>query len=277
MSRRRQLEEHRHRLGEIREIMNSMKTLAYMETHKLARFLDTQNAMVHDIEAVAADFLAFYPDTLPSLQAATPVFLLIGSERGFCGDFNEALVRSLETYRTEHQIDSPTLIPVGQKLHHLLESNPQVHAFIEGAGVIEEVSVTMTRIIDTLTELQASHGPISLTAIHHDEDAKDVVIKKLLPPFHGRAATPPPFSHPPLLNLSPAEFLLELTDHYLFAVLHQLLYNSLMAENYRRVRHLEGAVRHLDEETAKLGRQGNALRQEEIIEEIEVILLSFQP
>ena len=47
-----------------------------------------------------------------------------------------------------------------------------------------------------------------------------------------------------------------------------------MAENHRRAQHLEGAIRHLDEESGELKRRSNALRQEEIIEEIEVILLS---
>jgi F-type H+-transporting ATPase subunit gamma len=47
-----------------------------------------------------------------------------------------------------------------------------------------------------------------------------------------------------------------------------------MAENQRRVQHLEGAVDHLDERAAELTRQVNARRQEEIIEEIEVILLN---
>jgi len=40
------------------------------------------------------------------------------------------------------------------------------------------------------------------------------------------------------------------------------------------VRHLEGAVRHLDDRSSALRRKCNALRQEEIIEEIEIILLS---
>ena len=53
-----------------------------------------------------------------------------------------------------------------------------------------------------------------------------------------------------------------------------MLYTSLMAENQQRVAHLEGAVKHLDDESAELVRQCNTLRQAEIIEEIEVILLS---
>ena len=52
------------------------------------------------------------------------------------------------------------------------------------------------------------------------------------------------------------------------------MYVSLMAENIQRVRHLESAVQHLDDKSANLLHQSNALRQEEIIEEIEVILLS---
>ena len=47
-----------------------------------------------------------------------------------------------------------------------------------------------------------------------------------------------------------------------------------MQENRRRMTHLEGAVRHLGEESGDLAWQCNALRQEKIIEEIEVILLS---
>ena len=47
-----------------------------------------------------------------------------------------------------------------------------------------------------------------------------------------------------------------------------------MVENHRRVQHLENATHHLDNKTDELKHKINALRQEEIIEEIEVILLN---
>ena len=68
----------------------------------------------------------------------------------------------------------------------------------------------------------------------------------------------------------------DLTDHYLFAVLHEIFYISLMAENQRRLQHLEGAVKHLDDETVNLRRKSQIYRQEEITEEIEVILLNSE-
>ncbi len=84
----------------------------------------------------------------------------------------------------------------------------------------------------------------------------------------------PAVGFPPLLNLEPQRFLLGLIDQYLYAALHALLYQSLEAENERRIRHLDGSVRHLEERAAGLQRRIRALRQEEIIEEIEVILLN---
>ena len=56
--------------------------------------------------------------------------------------------------------------------------------------------------------------------------------------------------------------------------MYEILYTSLMAESRQRLAHLEGTVQHMEEHSEELHRQGNILRQEEIIEEIEVILLS---
>jgi F-type H+-transporting ATPase subunit gamma len=82
------------------------------------------------------------------------------------------------------------------------------------------------------------------------------------------------FNNPPMLNLSATRLFIDLTENYLFTALHRVLYDSLMSENQSRVQHLENAVNHLDDKTSDLQRQVNALRQEEIIEEIEVILLN---
>ena len=274
MTHRRELEQHRHTLGEIRSIMNSMKTLAYIESRKLGRFLDAQRAVVTHIETIAADFLGFYPRTLPRAGETTPVCLLLGSERGFCGDFNETLLRRLEAHVQEYSLDTPRLIVTGNKLGNHLEGDPRVVACIDGANVVEEAEKTLALIFNTLTELQAKEGAVSLTVFYHDPDREQIATTEVLPPFEQYRDTAPRFPHPPVLNLLPAAFLAELIDHYLFAALHEIMYVSLMAENIQRVRHLEGAVQHLDDKSATLLHQSNALRQEEIIEEIEVILLS---
>jgi F-type H+-transporting ATPase subunit gamma len=273
MTRRHSVQSHLHGLGEIRDIMNSMKTLAYMETRKLNRFLDAQHAVVRSIEDVAADLLGFHPEILPETKQATPVYILIGSERGFCGDFNRSLLKTMESVLPTHSPQQPMLIAVGRKLYTLMKDDARMVASIDGASVVEEVTALLIRLVNELTALQHKHGVLTVYCLSQNgEDGE--LIHELLPPFQNLVHNHPRFSCPPLLNLSPQEFFVELTDHYLFAALHEMLYISLVMENQYRVTHLEGAVKHLDDESAELSRQCNALRQEEIIEEIEEIMLS---
>jgi F-type H+-transporting ATPase subunit gamma len=274
VTRRRDLERHRRSLDEIRGIMNSMKNLSFMESRKISAFLDVQHSVVSDIEAVAADFLSFYPDTLTEIaDRSTDVCLLIGAERGFCGDFNHALIRHFETMQLKNTMEKPQLICVGRKLESLLENDERSVIFVDGASGAEEVGNVLNQIVGHLASLQEHHGLLNLYALYHDE-GHQLVSRQLLPPFQNLFHRQPQELNAPELNLEPGKFLLELSYHYLFVVLFEILYTSLMAESRRRVVHLEGAVQHMDEQSEELHRQSNILRQEEIIEEIEVILLS---
>ena len=49
MSRSRELQQHILQLEDIRDIMNSMKNLAFMETSKLTRLLEIQNQIVENV------------------------------------------------------------------------------------------------------------------------------------------------------------------------------------------------------------------------------------
>ena len=277
MSRRREVELHRRRLGEIRDIMNSMKSLAYMETRKLARFIDAQRAVVDNIQAIAGDFLGFFPEMLPAARSGDPsACLLVGSERGFCGDFNEALLRTFEAGERKAPDGNLALLALGRKLSGLLQQHPRLAAALDGADVVDDVEDVLARTVDVLTSRHLAHGRGSLDVVYHRADGGGIVAERLWPPFRRAPwqATGP--GHPPVLNVPPRDFFLALADQYLFAALHGMLYSSLMAENHRRVQHLDDAIRHLDAQTTELSRQANVLRQEEIIEEIEVILLSAE-
>jgi len=253
--------------------MNSMKTLAYMETRKLARFIDAQQAVVESIETAASDLLAFYPEVLPNSRETHRAYLLVGSERGFCGDFNHALLTRLETHLEEHGIEDPILIALGRKLHSLLEGDSRLVKALDGASTAEEVGDLLTDLVNTLTPLASQYPDIVLYALFHDS-AGNIEVKLLLPPFKQERETNTVTVNAPILNLAPQTLFYELSEHYLFAVLHQVLNTSLHAESHSRVTHMESAVQHLEEEFEHLTQQFNALRQEEITEEIEVILLN---
>lgn len=271
MSRRREVEQRLEMLGEVCSIMGSMKTLAMLETHKLERFTGTQRRVVDIIMAMAADYATFHPIPEPS-ATAVQVCLLVGSERGFCGDFNETLVDLLDE-RLPSLSTAPLVVTVGRKLAARFADDPRVVARLDGPSVAEEVEAVIVRLVESLNGLQAGHGHLSVTAFYHADHGDELRVDTLLPPFQDIQGNRR-FTAPPLLNLTPEAFLGELIEHYLFAVLHKIFYVSLMAENLSRIRHLEGAIHHLEETTEALGIKRNILRQEEITEELEVIMLS---
>jgi len=275
MSGRRQVERHRRSLAEIREIMNSMKTLAYMETRKLAQALTAQRALTATIELAAADFVAGFPEVAADAGTEREVFLLVGSERGFCGDFNDSLARWMQAIDgVSGSSAAPLIIAIGHKLCSRLAADPRVSVALDGAGVVEEVEGVLTRVVDALVEMQSEFDALGLTVVHHDTDSRDVVARELLPAFGNLSVAAPHADVSLLLNTPPGEFFVDLVNQYLFAALNEIFCASLMAENHQRANHLDSAIRHLDDEAVTLRRRSNALRQEEIVEEIEVILLN---
>jgi F-type H+-transporting ATPase subunit gamma len=273
MTRLRDLRHQRLSLVEIRDILNSMKSLAYMETHKLQQFLENQRSVVASIEAAALDLIDFYPGILPGPRELASVFILIGTERGFCGDFNRQLSLRLETELARQKLAGSPVLAVGHKLHSVLQDDSRVVAFIEGVSVVEEIPQLLRRIVDELMALQQRLGDLVVYCVFH-RGQDEIDVRRLLPPFQslGPRVDRPPF--PPQLNLPPRAVLTGLSEHYVLAALHEMLYTALSAENVNRISHLEGAVKHLDDKVEELMRKSRSLRQEEIVEEIEVMLLN---
>ncbi len=273
MSLSRELQLHIIQLKEIRSILNSMKILAFMETHKLQRFKTMQSQVVANIERTALDFLDFYPGLTAAEDHAAHICILLGSERGFCGDFNESLINGV----AEQAYTG--IIAIGNRLCNRLEDDitTKIVGTLEGANVAEEVPAIISRLIDTISTLHSKSSPtLQLTVVYHDNGSNQIRQRQMFPPFTQPDQRSLHHGHPPVLNLEPGEFFADLIDHYLFAALHEIFYISLLAENNSRLQHLEGAVNHLDDETVKLQRKSQIYRQEEITEEIEVILLNAE-
>jgi F-type H+-transporting ATPase subunit gamma len=274
MTQRRQLEQRLAGQTEIAEILTSMKNLAYLETRKLARRLENQRLVVQQIERVAQDFLAFHPGLMPPVETDRRAYLVVGSRRGLCGDFNSRLVSALRHELADQHDNDYQIIAVGHKLCQRLADESLHLIELEGGDVAEEIPQVIQAIVRELDRQPSLHSIRSLIALYHSPQGQAPLCRQLLPPFHADADNPAPTGFAPLLNLPPQEFLLGLIDQYLYACLHTLLYQSLEAENLRRIRHLDGAVHHLEESAEGLQQRIRMLRQEEIIEEIEVILLN---
>jgi F-type H+-transporting ATPase subunit gamma len=277
MSKRAQIQRHLGMLDDIGGIMGAMKNISLMETHKLARFLAYQHRVLASVEAAATDFLSHHPEiVLPVGPAVSGVIVAIGSQRGFCGDFNETVAAAIHEHWREAAGKPSGVVVVGRRLAARLGKYPRVLVSLDGPSVVEEVQPVLARLMNALNELQTREGrvgPLAVTVFAHYEGEDRLGRRSILPlpKARGEAAH---FPYPPLLNLAPSGLFPELARHYLWAQMHDLFYGSLMAENRRRLQHMEGAMQRMEEKTEALQRKYNLLRQEEITEEIEVIMLS---
>jgi F-type H+-transporting ATPase subunit gamma len=265
-------------LRELREVMTAMKNISQIETHRLRRFLSTQRMVVDSVVRMAADFLSHWPQPLDAPAHAPLVCLVVGSERGFCGDFNVVLRRALDVEFGASTERRTVVVPMGRKLSVKLEGDARVGAALESPSVADEVQTVLVRLVEALGALRINgepFSPLSLVVIHHEfqDQGSRVRVRRPLQSLVGQGRT---YGLPPVLNLTPVRMFAELAHHYLFADLQGILYQSLMAEHQQRLQHLDGAIRRLDRQCAELTRRGYALRQEEITEEIELILLSAE-
>lgn len=270
MSRRRELARRLGALGDIAGILSAMRGLSLMEIRALEDSLPAQRRMLDTIEQAAADVLATRP--APDLAETGPaICILVGSEQGFCGDFNDVL---LAGWQARAPAAGMAYLSVGQRLASRLGTSAQPLLELAGASLADEVPKVLLRLTAALSELAATPAwrGHCLSALHHDAEPGRLRLRQLLP--MQPALAPVRRAYPPDVTLPLPRLLQGLTRHYLHAALNQVLYSSLLAENRQRHAHMQTALNRLDEDRDRLRLAYNAQRQEDITEEIEVILLS---
>lgn len=298
MTKRSELKKHIYNLGEIKNIVAAMKNLSLIEISKTTKFLENQIKVIATLEEASNDFMHFFPHFSLLKEKPTTAYVLIGSERGFCGDFNEAIIKHFLSSKKENKEPIiPYLIVIGRKLTTKIlemdfaaktEANNKIK-LLDGPSAFEEIHSVIFNLIKTLEKINEETEKIIYPgswSIICNVESQNVIQTLELNPFNNFGlvnsdasninkklkSSFAPFS--PLLNMKPEQFLTELLDQYLFAILHQIFFKSFMVENRQRLLHMENAIRWLEKNKNQLELQLNMLRQEEITEEIEVILLS---
>jgi F-type H+-transporting ATPase subunit gamma len=266
MSQRHQIEARLDSYADVRAILSAMKNIALTELRKLGGQLEHQRRAMATIERAAQDFVRFYapPGAAPQ---APGLCIAIGSERGFCGEFNAALADAARG-REER------LLVVGTRLAERLGETIAADV-LPGASVAEELSAVLERVAAWLEQAQraAPAAPLRVRVLYEDPDAAAPTVR-IIAPLPLPDKPPRARGTPPQLSLPPADFFAALAEQALLLSLQGAFSLSLIAENRHRLDHMDSALRRLDETTTTLARRANGYRQEEITQEIEVIMLS---
>jgi len=248
------------------EIVTAMRSLAFVELRRLSETIAHQRATLAAVEQSIDELLAHHPQPLQSAQARD-VLLAIGSERGFCGDFNAQVIATLKQGNGQYQ----RVLAVGARLSLALTEEGIAHEAVDGPTFNDEVPRVLQRVAAILRNGDKEGIPASgLLVLHHDRDAALGCVRLLPSPAPPRQPAPVGVLQ---LQLAPRVLFHALMDQYLLGRLSAALLASLHAENQRRLEHTGAAIDRLERELDSVRHQRRRARQEAITEEIEILLL----
>lgn len=245
-------------LNELRDIVSAMRNLSVMALQRLGKAAEVEQEAEHLLAQALADLNTELP-----LTSNVEVCLAIGSERGFCGGFNERIAEFVKNYAAEHA-DSRYYV-AGSRLAPLLKNElPQLNV-LTGCADMDDVANTVS---DWLNEILPSENNWpALTLIAHDES--DIRARSLLPL--------PPLPKPskgaaPLHYMDAAQVNAGFISEWLRLSLMSTLTCSLTVEHRWRLNQMQRADHYLEETGLKLRGKMQRQRQNEITVELENLM-----
>jgi len=267
MSQRREVEARLTLFGELSGILGAMRSFALTELRRIGKRENAQQLVMQSLSAALTDLSGLETTSRhDSTPVANEIWILFGSARGFCGSFNEDVMRFWQNRNAAAQ---GSLILLGERLHDQATENPG-RLCIAGADSCLNTADTIDRILAAVTELRGGEDrPFNLYACCHDEQGARIQQLWPLPIVQASSNRQPPLTHEPI-----AEVAAQIANHYLYHSLLAMLLRSIKTENHMRLMQMETALRHLERGTEEMLRQRNRFRQEEIVEEIELMIVN---
>lgn len=261
------LREHLHLLDELRQIVAAMRNLAYAELQRLDRSLAAQVRAQRCILQALAD--------LGVGQVEAPVHkvcLVIGSERGFCGGFNDRLLAPMAQLHAKQP--GALWVVAGSRLVERARGVVGTVISVPGSSNTEEGIAAVDEWIETLHAhwgITTSYDTIELRVLCNGEHQ---VTEGLILP-HPPLPRPSPGSGPQRL-LPDALLLPGLKSECLRITLLGSCYSSLAQENRWRLAQMQRAQDHLDDIGTRLRYRYFSERQGDITNELETLMSSLE-
>ncbi len=212
-----------------------------------------------------------YPS--PSMQAKTLV-ILVGSQKGLCGNFNTALYKEYERYSTYTQLDNIHYIAIGKKSIDYITDHIQQQGGTFVQGYPSFSAITLTSIVKSIVEKIAGQGNNYTNVLIFSNKAKTFFIQKahitqLIPFIHEHDVPPASYDHQGYeWEQSPTAILDLLALQSLEAMIHLLLFQSLLSEQSARFLSMDSSTRNAESLLQTTRLQYNKLRQAKITKEL---------
>lgn len=259
-------------LGALRTIALGNRLLAIGRARAVAQYRQE----LEDILALVAPGAATWSLLLGAKgqAAGRMILLVIGSERGLCGAFNESVALYAQDYIAQRSADGVevTLMALGRQVEKALRRQGRLPVW---SGRLSGTALPPLEVASELTAqwLDASEkGELGAVYVAHNVRqgvaAYSPVTTKLLP-FDLPAASAKEIEWPPIIETEPAALRRRLARLWLAAAFYGIMLDSAAAEHSARFQLLEGAVQNAERMMEELNMSLQVARQEAITAEVQ--------
>ncbi len=275
---------------DLRGVVTTMKSMAAVNLRQFQRAADALEEYRRTVERGLQIALREHPSEdprEPTPEKAAVALVVLGSDQGMVGPFNERLADHVASWLGSREIpadDGPPLLAMGGQIAGALEARDlgprailEVPATPDGiVGTAESIVISLEewRTSDSVSEAWVLHNAPTSAASY---EPRQLQVLPLDPEWLGdlRAREWPTRVLPAVLR-DPRELLPILVQHHMFAILYRLIAGSVAAENAARLAAMESAERNIRERIEALDARYRRQRQEEITGELLDVVAGYE-
>lgn len=266
-----------HRIASVRQlgaVVSAMRGIAAVRSREARQSLAGIRSYATTVTAAIAQALAVLPEgqgVAHRTGEGTHILMLLMSEQGFVGGFNERLTEAIRQSVAALNGAPHEIFVAGERgLGLLAESDLEVEWSTGMISHASEATDLAGRLADRLFERLAEGGVATVQLLFAEPSAAGqnaVVVRRIAPFDYSRfpAATG---ANRPMMTLPPEALLERLADEFTFAEIAEAIVLSFAAENEARMEAMTKANSNAEDKLAQLQQLFRLSRQEEITSEI---------
>ncbi|WP_028582375.1 F0F1 ATP synthase subunit gamma [Desulfogranum japonicum] len=214
------------------------------------------------------------------------VYLVLGSDQGMCGQFNEVVVKYAYDHAEKLKAEGNTCVfwAAGERVHSALEQGFGAAEFFSLPNSISGISNKMQRIMETFATWQKQREVGTLYIVYNRQEKKTIGYHPFMQrifPFDDhwleeKRKKEWPSRCIPMLGLPPAMLFEHLLHQYMFASFFRAFAQSMASENAARLTAMQAAEKNIMEMREKLQGTYREARQNVITSELLDIVSGFE-
>ena len=279
----------RRQIDTVRELETVVRTMKALSGATIRQYEQAVLALAdyyHTVELGLYAVLYNQPTiTVPRPSENSAIgFILLGSDQGLCGRFNELVSEYVEEELKDFGTATCYFLVMGHRLLDLLQQQGHSEKVaLSVPGSVHSISATVERMLVTIDNWQTRQGVHQIWLYYNRSSSQALLHPRrvhLLPlqlaSFRHLEQQAWPGRGTPLFTIPRKKLLSALIRQYFFVTLFRACAESLAAEHAARLAAMQRASKNIDEHLQYLNRHYQQQRQNSITEELLDVVAGYE-